>query len=176
MPGSRVLPGTKINRGVRDMVRNIHSVVIATAMLMVVAAGTRQDARGELTVTPGTPGWSELYDPPYASPTEIPVSSTLRKSLFDQLRPMIEKNARQPVRFQGSLQAYRNWAFFSGRTVDSRGVAVALSEIGSSDTAALWIRTKAGWRLVEYSAGHTDVCYAIWPEQFGVPAELLGLQ
>jgi hypothetical protein len=56
------------------------------------------------TVSPGSSEWNELFDPPFTKPTEIPVSSPLRKSLFAQLRTLIEKKARQPVRFEGSLK------------------------------------------------------------------------
>ena len=51
---------------------------------------------------------------------------------------------------------------------------MAIGELENSDTAALWLRTVEGWRLVDFSGGHSDVFYEIWPEQFGVSRELLG--
>jgi hypothetical protein len=119
--------------------------------------------------------WAEIYDPPYKKPTEIPKGSELRKALFEQLRPKISALVGgKKILFSGSLKAYRNWAFFTGETVDDDGESVPIGEFGNSDTAALWLRTEDGWRLVDSSGGHSDVFYEIWPEQFGVPKALLG--
>jgi hypothetical protein len=125
------------------------------------------------TVSPGSSEWNELFDPPFTKPTEIPGSSPLRKSLFAQLRPLIEKEARRPVRFEGSLRAFKNWAFFVGRTVDMKGQSVKLSDMENDDTVALWLRTSSGWRLINFSGGHSDAFYIIWPQQYGMPEELL---
>ena len=80
------------------------------------------------------------------------------------------------ILFSGSLKAYRNWAFFSGETVSPDGKPMRFPPQENSDTAALWIRTVDGWRVVDFSAGHSDVFYEIWPEQFGVPSVLIGFE
>lgn len=130
----------------------------------------------ELRVVPGSTEWREIFEPPYTSPTEIPASAPLRRQLLDQLRPKIEHVARKSVRFEGSLRSFKNWAFFSGRTVDGKGKSVNLPPIGNDDTAALWLRTRAGWTLVDFSGGHSDAFYLIWPEQYGAPPALFGVK
>jgi hypothetical protein len=126
-----------------------------------------------IEVKPGTEEWKQIYDPPFEKPSELGADSSLRKQLFDLLRPKVESIAKQPVKFQGSLRAFRNWALFVGRSLDEKGVSLKLPELGNDDTVALWLRTSGGWKLVDYSAGHSDAFYFIWTEQYGMPAELL---
>ena len=130
-------------------------------------------SHGQSPVSPGSAAWGELFDPPFTKPTEIPTSSPLRKFLFEQLRPLMEKAARQPVRFEGRLQAFKNWALFVGRTVDVKGQSVKLSPMDNDDTVALWLRTSSGWRVIDFSGGHSDAFYIMWPQQYGMPEELL---
>lgn len=122
-----------------------------------------------------SPGIAEefggIYDPPYKKPTELARGSELRGALFDKLRAKTKKE----VLFEGSLKAYRNWALFTGRTVDRAGKSVAHPPLGNDDAVGLWIRTRDGWTVVDYSFGHSDVFYLIWVEQYGVPKELLGM-
>ena len=125
---------------------------------------------------PDSREWRDLFEPPFKQPQEVPATSPLRKQLFELLRPPIARLAQRPIRFEGSLRAYKNWALFSGRTVDAQGVSVKLPPMDNDDTVGLWLRTRDGWRLVDYSAGHSDVFYIIWPEQYGVPRELVGLR
>jgi hypothetical protein len=127
-------------------------------------------------ISPGSREWRELFDPPFTEPREIPSSSPLRKELFELLRPHIARLAKRPVRFEGTLRAFKNWALFDGATVDEKGTPVQFPPIDNSDTTALWLRTHAGWRLVDYSAGHSDAFYIIWSDQYGVPKELIGMQ
>jgi hypothetical protein len=47
--------------------------------------------------------------------------------------------------------------------------------MGNDDAAALWLRTRDGWRLVDYSFGHSDAFFVVWSEQYGVSRELLGM-
>ena len=125
------------------------------------------------TIKPGSEEWRSLYEPAYEVPTELAADSELRKSLFNLIRPRAEKIAKQPIRFQGHLRVYRNWAFFSGSSIDGNGKPVEYPELGNSDTVALWLRTLDGWKLVDFAAGHSDAFFIIWPEQYGTPAELL---
>ena len=39
----------------------------------------------------------------------------------------------------------------------------------------LWLRTRDGWRLVDFSFGHSDAFFVVWPEQYGVSRKLLGM-
>ena len=128
------------------------------------------------TLRPGSRQWRELFDPPFGKPQEIAPTSPLRRELFELLRPTILRLAKRTVRFEGSLRVFKNWALFTGSSVDAHGASVRFPPIDNSDTAALWLRTRDGWRLVDYSAGHSDVFYGIWAEQYGTPGELLGVR
>jgi len=71
-------------------------------LLLSLSTAIAQDS----DVTPGSDLWKELYNPPYAKPTEIPRDNPLRKQLFDLLRPQIERAAKlQGIKFQGELKA-----------------------------------------------------------------------
>ena len=124
---------------------------------------------------PGTDGWEMLYRPPFPGPTEMPTSDQGRKRIFDLLRPHAEKEAKTPVQFKGSLRAFRNWAIFTGETQDKSGTPIAFEGNGNSDTVGLFLNTIEGWKLVDYSFGHSDMFYMIWTEQYGIPKSLLGL-
>lgn len=115
--------------------------------------------------------WNEIYQPASKVPTEIQVGSALRKELFKLLRAKVTPETH----FSGSLKAYRNWAIFSGRTVDESGKSIKHPPLDNDDAVALWLRTQDGWSLVAHSFGHSDQFYLIWPEQYGVPRELLGM-
>lgn len=125
------------------------------------------------TIKPGSEEWRSLYEPAFEQPTELEMDSELRKNLFNLIRPRAEKIAKQEVKFRGSLRVYRNWAFFSGSSIDADGKPIEYPELGNSDTVALWLRTLDGWKLVDFAAGHSDAFFIIWPEQYGMPAKLL---
>jgi len=120
--------------------------------------------------------WSDVYDPPYRQPTELEPGSRLRKQLFSMLRPVVSKQAKRQVKFAGSLKVFKNWAFFVGETYGPKGSLITYSPMGNSDAVALWLRTRSGWRVVDYSVGHSDVFWEIWPDQYGTPKRLLGFQ
>ena len=123
-------------------------------------------------IVPPTSGeWDEIYVPASRAPTEVAVGSKLRSELFDLLRA----EADPATRFSGRLEAYRNWAFFLGRTVDEAGKSKKNPPLGNDDAVALWLRTERGWTLVAHSFGHSDAFYVIWPEKFGAPRELFGM-
>ena len=139
-------------------------------MCAVVSFGFVANAAADL-VKKGDPEWAEIYQPAFTTPSEVPKGSKLRAQLFNQLR----KTVPEKTRFHGSMKAYRNWAFFSGDSVDQKGKPLVAKGWISSDTCALWLRTASGWVLVDSSAGHSDAFFVIWPEKYGVPHELLGM-
>jgi hypothetical protein len=149
----------------------MNRITTFTVTLLLLFGQTRGES--PLEVKPGSEEWKQLYDPPFEKPSELGADSPLRKQLFNQLRPKVEAIAKQPVQFQGSLRAFRNWAFFGGRSLDEKGVSLKLPELDNDDTVALWLRTTDGWKLVDYAAGHSDAFFIIWPEQYGMPADLL---
>jgi hypothetical protein len=122
-------------------------------------------------VAPTSGEWDEIYVPASRAPTEVKVGSKLRSELFDLLRA----EADPATRFSGRLKAYRNWAFFLGSTVDEAGKSKKNPPLGNDDAVALWLRTQRGWTLVAHSFGHSDAFYVIWPEKFGAPRELFGM-
>jgi hypothetical protein len=146
-------------------------LVLRSAIACCLVLGL--SAAEPLTIQPGSELWREVYEPAFEKPTELAADSELRKSLFNLLRPRAEKIAKQAVKFRGSLRAYRNWAFFCGDSIDANGEPVGYPELGNSDAVALWLRTLDGWKLVNFSVGHSDAFYIIWPEQYGMPADLL---
>lgn len=123
-------------------------------------------------VPPSSDEWKEIYDPPTKAPAEIPSRSKLRSELFDLLRA----KASPATQFSGIIKSFRNWAFFLGRTVDRSGNSLKNPPHGNDDAVALWLRTQDGWIVVAHSFGHSDAFFVLWPEQYGVPRELLGMK
>lgn len=115
-----------------------------------------------------------LFAPTIRIPTELKIGSDDRTLLFSILR----KETEGKVKFQGSLKACKNWALFVGSTLKQDGSPRVLVNIfgedekGNTDACALWINTAQGWKLVDYSFGHSDAFYLIWPQQYGAPKEL----
>ncbi len=143
---------------------------LALALFLLASAGFAED----FTVEPGSDLWKELFNPPYSKPTEIPRDNALRKQLFDLLRPNIERAAKkQGVKFQGELKAFKNWALFTGSTLDSKERPVAFEGSENSETCALWLRTRDGWKLIDFAYGFGDVAWLIWIDQYGAPKKLL---
>jgi hypothetical protein len=106
-----------------------------------------------------------------ALPTEVPKGSKLRAALFDLARPSIEGQAGQPVKFAGSLKQLQDWAFFSGRIVDSNGANIEIDRI--SDTFAIWRQTRSGWVFLAGGAGISDAGFHEEWINKGAPRELL---
>lgn len=125
-----------------------HVIVSFVSTLVVCSALAQEEG-----IHPDSREWRQLFDPPFTEPREIASSSPLQKELFELLRPPIARLAKRPVRFEGSLRAFKNWALFIGSTVDEQGASVKFPPVDNSDTVALWLRTRAGWHLVDYSAG-----------------------
>lgn len=125
-------------------------------------------------ITPNSPEWKETFEPPFTTPTDLP-RSALRTQLFDMLRPSIERQTpARPLQFQGELKAFKNWAFFGGSAVDKSGKRITFEPSGNTEMAALWLRTREGWKLVDYAVGFGDPFYWVWVEQYGAPRQLLG--
>lgn len=135
-------------------------------------AGLTFSVIAEPFIPTSSPEWAELYQPPYKKPSELPVGSELRKELFNMLR----KETDPATKFKGSLKAFRNWAVFLGETVDANGQSITHPPHDNTDTACLWIRTEKGWVIVESSFGHSDAFYIIWPEIYGTPEALIGME
>ena len=144
-------------------------------ILLVFGAFLCFGAEPHRAIEPGSELWRAVFNPPYLTPTELPAHSALRKQLFDKLRPRIEKLAKTPVRFEGSLRAFKNWAVFTGQSLDANNKELRFDTPDGLDavTTAIWLRTRDGWTLVDFYAGLSDGFYPMWFEQFGVPHEFL---
>jgi len=102
---------------------------------------------------------------------EVPKGSNLRAALFDLARPSIESQAGQAVKFAGSLKQFEDWAFFSGKIVDSKGATIELNNI--SDTFAIWRKTNGRWVFLAGAAGISDAGFHMEWINKGAPRELL---
>jgi hypothetical protein len=144
--------------------------IIATSFLL--AGACFHQARAQSPVAADSSDWAEIYNPPYKSPTELPPDSALRRELFSILRG----KATPQTRFSGSLKVFKNWALFIGRTVDQKGESLKHPPMDNDDALGLWLRTTEGWKLVDFSFGHSDAYFVMFPQQYGVPPELVGLR
>jgi hypothetical protein len=125
--------------------------------------------------------------PDNSPPRDIRVGDPLRKPLLDALRPAIEADLRQPVRFMvNTLRKQNGWAFavvtpqtLNGRKIDfaKTRYAEAIREgVFDGDTIyALLEMQGSAWAVRSFVIGPTDVTYAGWPEEFGAPYPLFGL-
>lgn len=131
--------------------------------------------------------WLALFDPPFTRPWEVPMDGRLRKTLFDQFRAKVRQE-KGGVRFKGILRAFKNWALFRGEALDARGNPIYISyspkvkvkddPLANADVAGLWLRTRAGWKLVDYGdigCGEFDDPTSIyWADRYGMPVEFWG--
>ena len=147
------------------------------AAVWILALFTTLSLAQDFSGQPGSEQWKALYDPPYATPKEIPRDMALRKQLFDLLRPKIEQvSSQRGVKFQGDLKAFKNWALFVGSTLDAKDHAIKFPPNNNTETAAIFLRTKDGWTLVDFAVGFSDVGYWAWADQYGAPKKLLGVE
>jgi hypothetical protein len=109
--------------------------------------------------------------------------SAERTSVLDAARVPVERDLAQAVVFQVKvLRVTPTWAFLygvpkraDGKPVDfSKSIYAedAKTDAFSGQVAVLLARDGAGWRLVTYSVGFTDVVWDSWDEEFGAPAWL----
>jgi hypothetical protein len=111
-----------------------------------------------------------------AKPAELAADSSLRRELFDSIRSHIPASNK----FDGPLQVFRNWAFFSGKSVDAAGKTYFYPGTEFSTVAAIWLRARDGekftWKLIDSSFGAaSDTPYRDWPYRYGAPSELFGM-
>ena len=109
-----------------------------------------------------------------------------RKAVLNALRPAVEASMNGPVRFLvHTISSYeRRWAFVvadpqrpGGHRIDPKKTRFRHDiEFMDGLTVFALLRFADGrWNLIDHHVGPTDVSYAAWPSQYGVPAALLGL-
>lgn len=112
--------------------------------------------------------------------------SAERAAILEALRPAVEAEMRGPVEFVISvMRASPNWAFVQadpqrpgGGAIDpeSTGFAGDTDFMDGLTVYALLAFQSGRWNLVDHFVGPTDVAYSHWPERFGVPAAIVGLE
>ena len=112
-------------------------------------------------------------------------SDPLRKTLLDSMRPTIEAYIGTPVQFVvDTLQIEDGWAFFAGTPQHKDGSPIDFMqtryaeamEQGMFDRATLKVLLEQNgkrWNVVSFSIGATDVVEAGWPDEYGVPCQLV---
>lgn len=112
-------------------------------------------------------------------------SNPLRKVLLDSLRPSIENDLGVDAQFVvDTLQVDGDWAFFAGTVQNTDGSPIDFSQtpyaeaeaegmFGGPTVKAILSQQGKGWRVEAYSIGATDVVEAGWPDEFGVPCQLV---
>lgn len=122
-----------------------------------------------------------------APAVEQPAKGTaLRKELLGAARPVFERELGAPVEFAvTTLNVMNGWAYGnvrpqrpSGKPIDWRRTkfADAFNEGMFEADVSLFLlqETAAGWQLVEYAIGPTDVAWDWWRSQRNLPYELFG--
>lgn len=117
-------------------------------------------------------------------PLVIKTGNPLRKTLLDALRPTIEKDLSQKIKFEvWTLRANKEWAFFGGQALQFKsGKPVDLKTTRYKDIEpmdgpsvfALLRKKNNKWQMVTFIIGPTDVAWAGWDSEFGVPRAVLG--
>jgi hypothetical protein len=116
--------------------------------------------------------------------TPVDAASPLRSAILDGLRPLVEKDLGQPVKFVvDSLEVSGDWAGIRGRAVRPGGGGIDFRKTryasrvksGSFDDGfeALLHRDNGRWRVIEYAYGRTDELGGAWLYEHEVPAAVL---
>ena len=118
-------------------------------------------------------------------PTPVKQGNPLRKILLDVLRPAIERDLGQKVKFEvKTLNVQGEWAFYGGNAVKPNGSPIDLkttrhrkeAEFMDGPSVYALLKKKAGrWRLTTFVVGPTDVAWDIWDREYGAPRSVMGL-
>ncbi len=116
-----------------------------------------------------------------AQAAEPPAGSPLRAMVLDTLRPRVERDLGQPVKFViSTLNVDGGWAYVSatpvraadGAAIDWRRTRFA-REIANgvmSDMVDALLRDEGGrWGIVEYALGPSDVVWVEWIKKYRLP-------
>jgi predicted sugar kinase len=117
-------------------------------------------------------------------PMPIKPSNPLRKVLLDALRPVIEKDLGQKVKFAVKiLNVQGDWAFYGGTALQPSGKMVDLKtthyrkdEFSDGPSVYALLHKKMGrWKVTKFVVGPTDVAWDSWDDEFGAPRSVMGL-
>ena len=119
-----------------------------------------------------------------AGASDIDVADPQRRVLLDALRPTIERDLGQRVKFVvHRLRAQGRWAFAhvvpqtpARGAIDFRRTRhaerVKAGIFDGPDVYALLEQRDGRWTVRDFVVGPTDVAYLAWPDEFGAPAGL----
>ncbi|AWN35975.1 hypothetical protein [Methylobacterium radiodurans] len=102
-----------------------------------------------------------------------------RRALLDAARGPAEARRGQPVRFVvHALNRDGPWAFLFARMQrpDGRPLGRAAADLASDDYAALLRQDGAGWRVVDFALGPTDIAWEGWDRRHGASASVFAVR
>ncbi|WP_244483759.1 hypothetical protein [Rhizobium sp. Root482] len=112
--------------------------------------------------------------------------SAERAAILDALRPAVEAEMRGPVEFVvTTLRASPDWAFVQAEPQRPGGGAIDPQETGFNGETdimdgltvyALMAFHSGRWNMIDHMVGLTDVGYAVWPQRYGVPPAVIGME
>lgn len=123
-----------------------------------------------------------------AGGSDIGVADPQRRIVLDALRPAIERDLAQKVRFVvRTLRRQDRWVFAhvvpqtpAGGAIDFRRTRhaerVEAGIFDGPDIYALLEMRDGRWGVRDFVVGPTDVTYAGWPDDYGAPTELFSLK
>jgi hypothetical protein len=118
---------------------------------------------------------------------DVKVGDPLRKPLLDALRPEVEKDLEQKLRFVVRvLRVEGDWAFAdlqprtpAGKEIDfskTRHAERQREGMLDDDTLyALLERRDGRWQVRAFVIGPTDVAWAGWTDEYGAPEAIFAL-
>jgi hypothetical protein len=119
-----------------------------------------------------------------AGASDIGVADPQRRMLLDALRPAIERDLMQKVKFVVRvLRRQDRWAFAhvvpqtpAGGAIDFRTThhaeRVEAGMFDGPDVYALLEQKGGRWIVRDFVVGPTDVAYLAWPDEYGAPMGL----
>lgn len=107
-----------------------------------------------------------------------------RSAILDAVRPAVESETGGAVEFVVErLDVLTPWAYAILHPQRPGGVPITDFDVlpdqdlrDGLTTFALVRRIEDRWVLIDFAVGPTDAFFVGWPDQFGVPDMLLGLQ
>ncbi|MBY8822343.1 hypothetical protein [Sphingomonas colocasiae] len=121
------------------------------------------------------------------APRDIAIGDPQRAMMLDALHKAVDRELGQPSRFiVRTLRVQGRWGHAvvdprtpSGGRIDmartSQAEAAREGLLDGDTIHALLERRKTGWTIRAWMIAPTDVGWAGWPADYGVPYELLGL-
>lgn len=118
---------------------------------------------------------------------DVPAGDPLRKILLDAVRPAVERDLGQKVKFVVRLlRVQGGWAFATLAPRTRTGAPIDFSATRHAERKregmldgdtlyALLQQGPSGWRVRTFVIGPTDVTWAGWPEEYGAPESLFAL-